>query len=183
MNEAREERQLAMIEEVLALGVEVWLRGGWAMDFWLGEITRPHEDVDWFAWSRDADRLTQLLTARGYGVLRADDQQLDLVRDGEELSFALVARDADGRVVVAGGPWAGTAWPEGMLSSPEPGRLRGLACPVVSPEAQIEIKRMMPVWVPGRPRRRKDTEDAARLEAALAATGTAATGASAPTDR
>ncbi|MEV7519204.1 aminoglycoside adenylyltransferase [Streptomyces sp. NPDC091371] len=169
MNRAREQRQLAMIEEVVTLGVEVWLRGGWAMDFWLGEITRPHEDVDWFAWSRDADRLTGLLVGRGYEVLRADDQQLDLVRDGEELSFALVARDAEGRVVVAGGPWAGTAWPEGMLSAPEPGRLRGLACPVVSPEAQIEIKRMMPVWVPGRPRRRKDAEDVARLEAALAA--------------
>ncbi|WP_329382615.1 aminoglycoside adenylyltransferase [Streptomyces sp. NBC_01351] len=144
------------------------------MDFWLGEITRPHGDVDWFAWSRDAERLSGLLTARGYEVLRADAQQLDLVRDGEELSFALIARDADGRVVAAGGPWAGTAWPEGMLSSPEPGRLRGVECPVVSPEAQIEIKRMMPVWVPGRPRRPKDAGDVARLEAALAAARTPA---------
>jgi hypothetical protein len=39
--------------------------------------------------------------------------------------------------------------------------------PVVSPQAQIEIKRMMPVWDPSRPRRAKDAEDIARLEAGL----------------
>ncbi|MEU8431803.1 hypothetical protein AB0F18_02650 [Streptomyces sp. NPDC029216] len=170
MDAQRTERQLSMIEEVCALGPEVWLRGGWAMDFWLGEITREHEDVDWFAWAEDAERLRELLTARGYEVRHADDQQLDLVRDGEEHSFAFVTRRrADGRVLVAGGPWAGTPWPAGILDGVEPGRLRGLECPVASPEAQIEIKRMMPVWVPERPRREKDAVDVARLEAALAA--------------
>ncbi|MBT2479598.1 nucleotidyltransferase domain-containing protein [Streptomyces sp. ISL-94] len=169
MDEARTERQLAAIEEALGLGVEVWLRGGWAMDFWLGGgPTRDHEDVDWFAWSRDTERLTELLMTRGYEVQRADDQQLDLARDGEDLSFALVTRDPAGRVVVAGGPWAGTPWPGGMLEPVVLGRLGRLECPVVSPAAQIEIKRMMPVWVPGRPRRPKDAEDVARLEAALA---------------
>ncbi|MEU9038664.1 hypothetical protein AB0D45_27705 [Streptomyces sp. NPDC048352] len=167
MDDGRGRRQLAMIEEVCGLGLEVWLRGGWAMDFWLGGITREHEDVDWFAWARDAQDLRERLVARGYEVRRADDQQVDLVRDGEELSFALVARGDGGRVVAAGGPWAGTAWPEGMLDGVEPGRLGGLECRVVSPEAQIEIKRMMPVWVPERPRRPKDAVDAARLEAAL----------------
>lgn len=161
---------MAGIAEVCALGAEVWLRGGWAMDFWLGGAgpTREHEDVDWFAWSRDAERLRSLLTARGYEVQRADAQQLDLARDGEEHSFALIARDAAGRVVVAGGPWAGTPWPDGMLEPAVTGRLGGLECPVVGPQAQIEIKRMMPVWVPGRPRRPKDAADIARLEAELA---------------
>lgn len=171
MDEVRVRRQLGMIAEVRGLGVEVWLRGGWAMDFWLGEVTRDHEDVDWFAWARDAPVLRERLGALGYEDQRADDQQLDLVRDGEELSFALVTRDPAGRVVVAGGPWAGTPWPAGMLDEAEPGRLGGVECPVVSPAAQIEIKRMMPVWVPGRPRRPKDAEDVARLEAALTSRG------------
>ena len=38
--------QLSAITEVLnaanELGIEVWLRGGWAMDFYLGQITREH---------------------------------------------------------------------------------------------------------------------------------------------
>ena len=34
-----------------------WLRGGWAIDFLLGKITRPHEDLDLVTWVRHRDRL------------------------------------------------------------------------------------------------------------------------------
>ncbi|BBH70441.1 hypothetical protein ACTI_71260 [Actinoplanes sp. OR16] len=56
------QRQLAAIAEVAALGIPVWLRGGWAMDFFLGYVSRPHRDVDWFAWAADADRIAAALT-------------------------------------------------------------------------------------------------------------------------
>jgi hypothetical protein len=42
-----------------------------------------------------------------------------------------------------------------------------MRCPIISPTARIEIKTMMPVWVPGRARRLKDTEDIARLRRAM----------------
>jgi hypothetical protein len=198
------QRQLAAIAEVAGLGIAVWLRGGWAMDFYLGRVTREHRDVDWFAWAADAGRITGALTARGWELLPEPphDQQRDFRRDGVDLSFALITRrGAD--IVVAGGPWAGEPWPAGMLDGPESrtgdsdngsdgnssdngdsdgdngsdgGRpaLRGVTCAVISPYAQLEIKRMMPVWVPGLPRRPKDAEDIALLEAALSARGTAA---------
>ncbi|WP_405720204.1 hypothetical protein [Streptomyces sp. NBC_00046] len=57
-----------------------------------------------------------------------------------------------------------------MLDS-EPGHIGGLQCAIVAPQAQIEIKRMTPLWDPSRPRRPKDAEDIARLEAALRARG------------
>ncbi|MFF1649179.1 hypothetical protein [Streptomyces sp. NPDC058240] len=98
------------------------------------------------------------------------DLQLDFAKDGLEKSFTLLGRDAADRVVVAGGPWAGAPWPEGMLDA-GPGRIGGLQCAIVSPQAQIEIKRMMPIWDPSRPRRTKDAEDIARLEAALRVRG------------
>ncbi|MFI2201083.1 hypothetical protein ACH47Z_09965 [Streptomyces sp. NPDC020192] len=63
-------------------------------------------------------------------------------------------------------PRGGTPWPDGLLDA-EPGRVGDVEAPVVGPRAQIEIKRMMPVWGPSRPRRAKDIEDVARLEAAL----------------
>jgi hypothetical protein len=44
--------------------------------------------------------------------------------------------------------------------------LRGITCPIVNPRVQIEIKRMMPSWVPTLRRRPKDADDIARLEAA-----------------
>ncbi|OPC78965.1 aminoglycoside adenylyltransferase [Embleya scabrispora] len=167
------DKQLALIVEVqdLAreLGIEVWLRGGWAMDFYLGRITREHVDVDWFAWAEDAPALTVAFAARGFVRLaRAPaEQQLDYTTGDVELGFAFLARDPEGRVIVAGGPWAGARWPDGMLDTP-PGKLAGVSCPIISPEAQIEIKLMTPVWRPHRPRRAKDAEDIERLREGLA---------------
>lgn len=154
------ERQLTAIAEIAGMGFDVRLRGGWAMDFTLGEVTRDHTDVDWFAWADDADRLERALVERGFipqpGPPR--DQQRDLVRDGVEVSFALLGPG----LTVAGGPYRGEPWPADLLDAPM-GRLGELTCPVVGVAAQIEIKEMMPVWVPGLPRREKDMSDLARL--------------------
>ncbi|WP_431878058.1 nucleotidyltransferase domain-containing protein [Micromonospora marina] len=163
-------RQLGAIREVVDVaggaGIDVWLRGGWAMDFHLGDVTRPHVDVDWYCWRDDAATLAERLGTLGW---RPDPRmparlQLDLLRDDVELSFAYLDRDADGRVVVGAGPWAGTPLPDGMLTGP-PGRIGTLAAPVISVEAQIEFKEMFPVWMPERPRRAKDAADLARLRA------------------
>jgi hypothetical protein len=173
----RSARQLRLIGETVeitkALGVEVWLRGGWAMDFFIGEVTRDHEDIDWFAWAKDASALTDGLLRSGYEPRSGppSDQQLDFCKQGVESSFALLGQGRFGRVVVAGGPWAGEMWPEGILDA-FVGRIGALRCRIISPRAQIEIKQMMPVWVPGRPRRRKDAEDITLLEAALGKQGT-----------
>ncbi|MGW6916221.1 nucleotidyltransferase domain-containing protein [Kitasatospora sp. NPDC054939] len=173
MDTERAARQLDLIAGTLGLarrlGIDLRLRGGWAMDFLLGTVTRDHEDVDWFVDAADAPALTGGLLELGHRPLPGPppDQQLDFVKDGLESGFALVERTADGRVLVAGGPFAGSAWPDGMLDGPT-GRLGGVECPIVAAAAQIEIKRMMPVWDPRRPRRPKDAEDIARITAFLA---------------
>ncbi|MEU8005700.1 aminoglycoside adenylyltransferase [Catellatospora sp. NPDC049111] len=170
--DVRTELQLAAIAEIMARldrqGIAVWLRGGWAMDFQLGRITRPHADVDWFCWAVDADRLTVVLVELGFEEYGEHDRRLqrDFLRDGVDLGVALLGRDAEGHAVVPAGPHAGERWPAGMLDGP-PGHLGGLTCPIVSPQAQIEIKQMMPVWVPGLPRRDKDRADIELLTAAL----------------
>lgn len=165
--------QLAAVAEVLEvahrLGAAVWLRGGWAMDFFLGELTREHVDVDWFAWREDLPGLVDALAECGWSEVgeHSAGQQRDLVRGAVELGFAPLARAGDGTVVVGGGPWAGTRWPAGMIECAVLGQLGDLRCPVISPAAQVEIKRMMPIWVPGRPRREKDSADIARLGQAV----------------
>ncbi|GIF05714.1 hypothetical protein [Actinoplanes siamensis] len=45
--------------------------------------------------------------------------------------------------------------------------LSGITCPIIAPEAQIEIKRMYPVWNPALPRRPRDATDIGRLGARL----------------
>jgi hypothetical protein len=106
-------RQLEVINEITdvaeVLGIELWLEGGWAMDFYLGKVTREHDDIDWFMWAADASSLTTCLTQRGYKQLKGPpvEQQIDFARDGIEVSFKLVTQDDSGSVVVAGGPWKG----------------------------------------------------------------------------
>lgn len=174
MDHERAGRQLQVISDVLAIAsknaVEVWLRGGWAMDFFLGQVTRDHDDIDWFAWADDAPVIGAALLERGYQVTTDDPGGLDAASDGEDWDFQFqwLATDTAGQVVVPAGEYAGEPWPEGMLIW-EPGQIGPLRCPIISPLAQIEIKEMMPVWVPHFPRRRKDAEDIARLRAGLRA--------------
>ncbi|WUJ70704.1 hypothetical protein OG809_37095 [Kribbella soli] len=47
-------------------GVDHWLFGGWAVDFWVGERTRRHDDVDVAAWRRDFARVKAALEAAGW---------------------------------------------------------------------------------------------------------------------
>lgn len=162
--DGRSQRQIAAISECVSAageaGIDLWLRGGWAVDFLIGRLSRPHEDVDFYLRAVDVDGLPELLGARGYtDVTTAPrEQQRDFEREGVELSFALVRELDDGRVVVAGGPYADSEWPTGMLDGPI-GELAGIRCAVISVAAQIEIKEMTPVWIPGRPRRQKDLDD------------------------
>jgi Aminoglycoside-2''-adenylyltransferase len=165
---------LTVIAQVVAAavraGVPVWLRGGWAMDFFLGAVTRDHDDVDWFCWAVDADRLEAALLAAGLTPDLAhprDDLGRDYLAGRVELQIRYLGRNVDGAVVVPGdGPYAGSLWPAGMLDHP-PGRIGELTAPIISPEAQIEIKTMMPVWVLGMPVRDKDQRDIATIRAAL----------------
>lgn len=165
------EEQLASIVETLelagGLGIRLWLRGGWAMDFFLGEVTRPHRDIDWFCLVDDVEPLKTAMLADGFtDVTKASArQQLDLQRGGIDHGFALL-RLHDDVPVVAGGPWAGEPWPAGMLDDVH-GCIGDVRAPIIAPEAQMEIKMMMPEWNPALPRRRKDRDDIAAISRAL----------------
>ncbi|MGW1296772.1 nucleotidyltransferase domain-containing protein [Streptomyces sp. NPDC002533] len=88
MDTERTTRQLRLITETVriadALGVRLWLRGGWAMDFFLGGPTRDHTDLDWFVRQRDAEALTHALLGAGWERLPGPpaDQQLDFAKQG-----------------------------------------------------------------------------------------------------
>ena len=116
-------RQLPLLQEILALcearAIPIWLRGGWAADFALGEITREHEDIDLFAWVQDAGRLTEAFEQAGFSPQQGPppEAQRDFTRDGESIQVALVDLNEAGEAVVAGGSAKGSAWPQGMLGS------------------------------------------------------------------
>ncbi len=165
-------RQLALIEEFVSLcdaaSIPCWLRGGWAMDFFLGRVTRAHDDIDLFVWAEDASRLVHALERAGFVEQGGPppEAQRDFAKDGEQVQVALLARNQRGQVVVAGGSAAGVPWPEGMLTSPA-GRIGDVVCPIVNPRVQVEIKEKFPAWRPDLPPRAKHQADIACLRDAL----------------
>ncbi len=71
--------QLAAIESLgRALGdagIEHWLFGGWAVDFWAGRVTRDHSDIDAVAWRRDYERIDAALQTAAWRPHRRERPQ------------------------------------------------------------------------------------------------------------
>ena len=59
----------SVIEALTDRGIDYWLFGGWAVDFYAGKVTGPHDDVDLAVWLEDHDHVAELLDS--FGLLRA----------------------------------------------------------------------------------------------------------------
>ena len=46
--------------------IDHWMFGGWAVDFWVGAVTREHEDIDVMAWRDDYDAIGAALRGAGW---------------------------------------------------------------------------------------------------------------------
>jgi hypothetical protein len=144
-----------------AARVRFWLRGGWAVDFLTGAITRTHADVDAVAWRRHRTRVKRALTAAGFDVVRETETQIDFRKDGVDVTFVFLTRAGDGRIATHAIPewtWRPDALPLGWRE------LDGVACRVVSARQLLEEKEGDP-----RPTRPKDAESIAALRSRLAA--------------
>jgi Aminoglycoside-2''-adenylyltransferase len=159
--------QLRLIDELVHVladaEVDFWLRGGWALDFHLGEVTREHDDVDLVAWLADGERIRALLGPLGYvhAPLPNDRPELGLRlrKDSEEVAFVFVERTKGGALVTRG--YEQWPWPDAMLEEP-PRTLGGTSCRVLTAHALLDEKETYLDWS-GRPPRPKDLESSELL--------------------
>ncbi len=81
-------------------GIEYWVFGGWAVDFYAGSVTRQHDDIDVAVWAEDHDRIASLLAADGWkhAPEEGEDGYTGYERGGVRLELAFLARDEDGLV-------------------------------------------------------------------------------------
>jgi aminoglycoside-2''-adenylyltransferase len=91
---------LGRVHELLEqAGIEYWLFGGWAVDFHVGSITRPHDDLDLAVWLEELPRIAALLEADGW--LHAPEPDEDggtgYERGGVRLELTFLVREG-GRV-------------------------------------------------------------------------------------
>jgi ribosomal protein S18 acetylase RimI-like enzyme len=83
-------------------GLDHWFFGGWAVDLWVGRLTRPHDDIDVLVWRRDEPRADEALTASGWVHAPTPEDLVgtSYVRDGYELQLTFVVAGDGGGVVV-----------------------------------------------------------------------------------
>lgn len=89
-------------ETLGAAKIDYWLFGGWAVDFWVGRMTRPHDDIDAAAWRRDYEDIAVALAAAGW---RHTPVENDVVGTryswrSSEVEFTFIEARADGAVLI-----------------------------------------------------------------------------------
>ncbi|MCH7578943.1 MAG: hypothetical protein IIC91_05330 [Chloroflexi bacterium] len=140
--------------------IRFWLRGGWALDFLIGQITRSHSDIDLVTWRRHARRVQGLLENSGYQVGTITGRAaMHFLKDGQDVGIAFIKKDEQGRFVTPGREvWP---WPPFPLAKKV---LEGIACRTMSAAALLEEKENYEKYS-GRPLRPKDRESIRALRA------------------
>ncbi len=148
-------RQFEILTQIDALlrpvGINFWLRGGWAIDFLLGYLTRSHSDIDIVVWNCDASQLRNFFEKAGFLFIRDTGVQFDFSKSGQEVSIIFIAKNEEEVFVENIPDWI---WlPEALTFPPQ--QLQGLLCNVISPEQLLEEKEGYQRGT-GRPQRPKD---------------------------
>ena len=134
--------QLALIEELTTLlkqaGIAHWLFGGWAVDFRVEAITRPHEDIDLIIWLKDTQAVRERLAAHGYVEAPPPPEESGLhthfSKQSQQIDVIFIYRKDDGGIY-----WSDWRWPDSSFTECD-GQLGALVCPVVSARCLIETK-------------------------------------------
>ena len=97
--------QLTALGDVARLfddaGVEYWLFGGWAVDFYAGEATRMHDDIDFAVWRADVEQISELLERHDWRHAPYDDEDggTGYERAGVRVEVTYLERDGTGIVI------------------------------------------------------------------------------------
>jgi hypothetical protein len=151
-------QQLELLSEITSLCVankiDVWLRGGWAIDFLLGKVTREHSDIDLVSLIQFNSQIEKILTDAGYSSIPVSELQTDYVKGNVDISFVFVIKSDDGMVIANGFPdwqWRSDSLQFDSLS------LQGISVKVLSPQQLLEEKEVYESGT-GRKPRPKDIE-------------------------
>jgi hypothetical protein len=136
MTEAEQLASLAQVHELLERhGIEYWLFGGWAVDFYAGSVTRRHDDIDIAVWLKDHDRIAALLAADGWrhAPEEREDGYTGYERGPVRLELGFLARDENERVYTPLRESRG-AWPDGSFER-DAAELQGVRARLMSLQA------------------------------------------------
>jgi lincosamide nucleotidyltransferase A/C/D/E len=110
---------VALYRRLQALGIPIWLDGGWGVDALLGEQTRPHDDLDIVVEEQHLLGLRVALHEDGFKDVEHDDTSAwNFVLghdDGRQIDVHAIVFDAAGNGIY-GPAENGLMYPAGSLS-------------------------------------------------------------------
>jgi hypothetical protein len=135
------------------VGIPFWLRGGWALDFLMGELRTGHADIDVVAWRRDRDVICDTLAQHHFELdNELPEVAIDFTKSGHWVQVLLMEVSATGALVCHG--FESWPFPEGSLDGPDR-TLNGLTCHTLAAHALLDEKESYEA-MRGRPLREKD---------------------------
>lgn len=159
--DAYTDSQLKVLSEISAISksleIEFWLRGGWAIDFLLGKITRPHDDIDLVTWIQNREQFENALAQAGYERIPVSkefrNRQSDFLKDNIKVTFVYITHSVNGSIIMNGLlEWIWRA--DSLL--PQSFMLHGISAKVLNPKQLLEEKEVYEQI--GRKTRQKDIE-------------------------
>ena len=137
--------QLKILSEISTICATIdcmfWLRGGWAIDFLLGKVTRPHDDIDLVTWIQNREQLECALAEAGYEQTHVKEQfrerQSDFRKDNVDITFAYITNNNEGSIIMNKLPeWV---WRDDSLLS-QRCIINGISAYVLHPRQLLEEK-------------------------------------------
>ncbi|MDP4170484.1 MAG: hypothetical protein Q8906_07720 [Bacillota bacterium] len=137
------EKQLKTLREIneicLSHKFDLWLRGGWAIDFLLGKITRLHSDIDLVTLIQYRERIEQTMIDADFKKIPVGEFQTDFLKNDIDVSFVFVRLSDDGNIIANGFPdWV---WRKDALSM-QNYHLQGISMNVLNPRQLLEEKKV-----------------------------------------
>ena len=116
-----------------ALGIKIWLDGGWGVDALLGKETRPHKDLDIAIDWKDVSKLREFLAEKGYKQIKEDSKWNFVLVDDQshEIDVHAFVSDDKGNVV------DGIMYPPGSLAGR--GMMHGQFVRCIAPEYVVKF--------------------------------------------
>lgn len=158
MTDTSTKKQLELIDEMNSIFMKIharyWLRGGWAIDFYLGHISRTHSDIDLVTWKRHRNRIKIELLKAGFKDEYISGLQTNYYKDDIEVSIIFLNRDKDGQIIANGFPdWI---WISESLSLKKY-KINNIVASIVNPKQLLENIKIYEKGT-GRKPRNKDLE-------------------------
>jgi hypothetical protein len=134
-------------------GIAYWLFGGWAVDFYVGSVTRLHDDLDLAVWFVDVPQIAKLLLTNGWRHAPFDDEDggTGFERGGVRLELTYLVLGDDGLASIPLRSGA-VVWPGKDALADDVGELRGVQSRLIGFESLLL----------GKATPRDDLEDAAK---------------------